>query len=229
MQQATYASVSQPRRNEGGQQAHSNGHSPQTGSSKPEGNRHARERSPTHQPKTNIEDEQMYILTLLTDSNMHQNMTGLRKKYFPPKLNHLGGHVTLFHALPESKLESDIIPALKELALKTKKFELGATTPFKLKKGIAIGMPKDHGGSASRDVHTTLVRKWSDFLSQQDFGFQAHFTIMNKVDDEKEIDQAFHDVKDGWQPCFGTAEGLSLYRYSPKGWHWQNNFDFQDK
>ncbi|KAF2220870.1 hypothetical protein BDZ85DRAFT_185232, partial [Elsinoe ampelina] len=179
-----------------------------------------------HQPKTNVEDEQMYILTLLTDRNMHQSMTELRKKYFPPKLNHLDAHITLFHALPESKLESDILPAIKDLAQKTTKFELGATTPFKLKKGIAVGMPKDHGGNASRIVHTVLVRKWSKFLSQQDFSFQAHFTIMNKVDDSQEVDRAFRDVKDQWEACFGTAEGFSLYRYTPAGWHWKENFAF---
>lgn len=228
MMQTVHHSSSQPRHNGDHEQQH-NGRNTQAnnGQGAPRGDGQTRERSPSHKPNTSGTEGQMYILTLLTDQHMHRSMTDLRKKYFPPKLNHLDAHITLFHALPESKLESDVMPAIKDLAHRTNKFELAATTPFKLKKGIAIGMPKDHGGVGSRNVHTTLVRQWSDFLSQQDFGFQAHFTIMNKVDDAKEIDKAFKDLKDGWEPCFGKAEGLSLYRYSPSGWHLMEHFTFQ--
>ncbi|PNS16642.1 hypothetical protein CAC42_4606 [Sphaceloma murrayae] len=230
MQQASYASVSQLRQNGGhtGIPAKPERRTDNQGSQAENGERH-REKDPSHQPKTSTENEEMYILTLRTDKNLHETMTNLRSKHFPPKLNHLDAHITLFHALPKSKLDSHVIPAVKEVTQATTKFELGATTPFKLKKGIAIGMPKDHGGNASRDLHSKLVRKWSDFLSQQDFSFQAHYTIMNKVEDREHIDEAFRDVKDGWKACFGTAEGITLYRYHPSAWHWQADFDFQDR
>lgn len=151
----------------------------------------------------------------------------MRKKYFPPKLNKLDAHLTLFHALPGSKLEDEILPALQEVADSTSKFQLLASSPFKLRKGIAIGVPKSHGGDDARNVHTQLKSRWHDFLSDQDAGgFAAHYTIMNKVDDSKQVDQAFQDVEDQWRPCRGTVEGLSLWRYDRGYWQWQQNFGF---
>ncbi|GAM87877.1 hypothetical protein ANO11243_059050 [Dothideomycetidae sp. 11243] len=185
-----------------------------------------RQRSPSQQPRNSHADEQMYILTLLADSSLHSAMNELRKQYFPPHINRLEAHITLFHALPQSHLDDRILPSIEDLVANTSPFELGATTPFKLKKGIAIGLPKDHGGNDARGIHRALMRQWEDFLSQQDRSFQAHFTIMNKVDDSKRVGQTFHDLQDGWKPHFGTADGLSLWKYHPKGWELMRHFRF---
>ncbi|KAF2153891.1 hypothetical protein K461DRAFT_266991 [Myriangium duriaei CBS 260.36] len=190
---------------------------------------HVRQRSPSQQPQNSHSNEQMYILTLLTNEDLHVAMNDLRKKYFPPELNRLEAHITLFHALPQSQLESKVMPAIDDLVQKTSPFRLGATTPFKLRKGIAIGMPKDHGGNTSRQVHRTLARRWQDFLSQQDQSFQAHFTIMNKVDESERVDRAFQEIQNGWKPYFGTAEGLSLWKYHAGNWEFVKDFRFVTK
>lgn len=160
----------------------------------------------------------MYILTLLADSKLHRAMNDIRKRYFPPQLNKLEAHITLFHALPESRLDGVVLPAIKDLVQTTSPFQLGATTPFKLKKGIAIGMPKDHGGNAARWVYQSFQRQWRDFLSPQDMSFQAHYTVMNKVDDRKKVDNAFAQLQSNWKPHFGTAEGVSLWKYNAGHW-----------
>lgn len=183
--------------------------------------------SPAHIPRTNAPESEVYVLTFLTDTKHHDILTGMRKKYFPPKLNKLDAHLTLFHALPGSKLEDEILPVLQDVAGSTRQFQILAATPFRLRKGIAIGVPKSHGGEDARTVHSKLKCQWQSFLSDQDAGgFAAHYTIMNKVDDGKEVDKAFQDVEEQWKPCGGTAMGLSLWRYERGYWKWQSNFDF---
>lgn len=181
----------------------------------------------SHIPRTSRPEKEVYILTFLTDQTLRDKMTALRKTYFPPKLNRLDAHLTLFHALPGSKLNSDIIPVLRDIAGSTIPFRVFASTPFKLRRGIAIGVPKGSGGDDARAVHKLLKRRWLEFLSPQDAGgFATHYTIMNKVDTEKEVDDAFADVEQGWRPVNGEVLGLELWRYDRGGWDWQQEFRF---
>lgn len=189
---------------------------------------HKRTPSPSHVPKTSSAEDAVYVLTLLTDTKHHRTLTETRKKYFPPRLNKLEAHITLFHALPGSKLEESIKPTLREVSNKTTQFHILAATPFRLNKGIAIGMPKSQGGDDARQVHGQLKGAWREFLSSQDAGgFAAHYTIMNKVDDEKEVQKAFEQVQDEWRGCHGTVLGLSLFKYD-RG-HWVHEEDFKFK
>lgn len=150
---------------------------------------HTRTTSPSHIPKTS-QQEPVYVLTLLTDDAHQKRMTALREKYFPRKLNKLGAHLTLFHALPESKLESTIIPTIKRMTAEWQPFSVNAAKPFRMKKGIAISVPKNQGGDLAQKVHGALLGAWKGegWLSEQDAGgMRAHYTIMNKVDDEGEV------------------------------------------
>jgi len=155
-------------------------------------------------------------------------MTQWRKDYFPARLNKLDAHLTLFHALPGSKLDDEIIPTLEATAKSTEQFHILAATPFRLKHGIAIGVPKTAGGTTARDVHAKLRDQWRPFLSDQDAGgFAAHYTIMNKVDDDKKVNGAFAEVEQNFQACPGMIEGLSLWRYDRSRWEWARDFVFQ--
>lgn len=188
---------------------------------------HKRTPSPSHVPKTSSAEDSVYVLTLLTDAKHHRTLTETRKKYFPPRLNRLEAHITLFHALPGSLLEESIKPTLREISSKTNQFHLLAATPFRLNKGIAIGLPKSSGGDDARQVHQQLKAAWGDFLSRQDAGgFAAHYTIMNKVDDEKEVQKAFEQVQDEWKGCHGTVLGLSLFKYDRGNWVHNEDFKF---
>lgn len=154
-------------------------------------------------------------------------MTKMREKYFPPRLNRLEAHVTLFHALPESQLEQTIKPVLAEVSKSTAPFPISAAKPFRLSKGIAIGVPKFKGGDDAREVHGRLKESWKDFLSRQDAGgLAAHYTIMNKVDDEAVVQKALSEVEGQWSGCKGTVEGLSLFRYDRGNWVHVQDFHF---
>lgn len=182
---------------------------------------------PEHVPRTAAHGEDVYILTFNTSEQLHKDMTALRNKYFPPKLNRLEAHLTLFHALPQSKLEDSIQPVLEQTAASQNGFDISAATPFKLRRGIAIGVPKGSGGDTARAIHASLQSQWRDFLSDQDAaGFAAHYTIMNKVDREEDVNKAFAEVKKDWQPCHGSVKGLSLWRYNQSRWEWTRDYTF---
>jgi hypothetical protein len=186
--------------------------------------------SPSHLPNTaTAGQERVYILTLHTTPSHHARLTALRGKYFPRHLNKLSAHLTLFHALPGSKLHSSIIPTIEDIALHTTPFEIHATKAFRLKKGIAIAISKEKGGKQGQAVHRELQRRWGaeGFLSEQDAGgCRLHYTIMNKVDDEDEVEKAFREVVGSFGGDEGVAEGLALWRYDRGFWRAERTFLF---
>lgn len=165
-----------------------------------------------HGAENDLADSRMYVLTLLTDSKHHDCMTALRRGYFPAKLNKLASHVTLFHALPEDKLEHEIIPELESRVSQTKAYRIQATKASRLNKGVAIDIADDidhaqhqrkgpansnkpRGRNMTRIIHAELRKKWSDWLSEQDSKPpKIHYTIMNKVNDEAICEKAMGEV-----------------------------------
>lgn len=182
----------------------------------------------THLPNTTSPERNVYILTFLTDAPSHKAMTDLRTQYFPRHLNRLNAHLTLFHALPGSQLSSSIMPTLTTLAYSTSPFPISATTPFKLRHGIAVGVPKGRGGDEARRVWRILRDEWRGFLSEQDrAGFKAHYTIMNKEEDDLKATKAFEEVERSWRVVRGRVEGLSLWLYEKGRWKHEVDFRFE--
>ncbi|KAK5116853.1 hypothetical protein LTR85_009113 [Meristemomyces frigidus] len=177
-------------------------------------------------------NEPVYVLTLLTDKPHHDRMTALRTSYFPKHLNKLEAHLTLFHALPGSKLERSIIPVLQSVANATAPFRVRTTKAFRLKKGIAIAVAKNQGVVQAQGVHHALQEPWAQegFLSEQDAGgCRIHYTIMNKVDEESSVVKALEEVQNTFHSDVGWADGLGLWRYDRGFWRWERRFNFAAK
>ena len=185
-------------------------------------------RKPDHVANTSSDNEDSYILTLRTDAHHHGTMTALRNKYFPKHINKLEAHISLFRALPGSKLLDPIIPDIESLAYVQTRFEINASTPFRLRQGIAVKLDKAGAISAAK-VHRELKTKWSaaGFLSKQDNGrFQPHYTIQNKVDDEKKVEEAMEELESDFKGCGGIVGGLTLWKYSRGYWRKERDFSF---
>ena len=189
--------------------------------------------SPSHIPQTGAAEEEVYILTLLTGKAHHQRMTELRRKYFPKHLNKLAAHLTLFHALPGSRLDSDIVPVIEDIARNTQPFSITAHHAFRLgRRSIAIDVPYKSGGAEAKQVRDALQEPWKQqgFLSEQDAGRTGrafpHYTIMNKVDDEVEVQKALEELQRDFRPDRDVISGLGLYRYDRGFWRWVKNYDF---
>ncbi|KAL8792204.1 MAG: hypothetical protein Q9195_005226 [Heterodermia aff. obscurata] len=182
-------------------------------------------KNPDHVANTGIEEESTYVLTLRTNREFHERINDLRKQYFPPQLNKLDAHITLFHALPGSQLAS-IVSDLLETARTQQRFQIKTLKPLKYAHGVAL----DASNEDAHRLWTAFERKWgpagADFLSKQDRQFKAHYTVQNKV--EKEVaDQTWEEVRDRFESDQGEAIGFTLYKYMKSGhWRFQRTFKF---
>lgn len=184
-------------------------------------------RNPDYIAKTqHSQPEDNYILTLHTDAVHHKTMTALRNRHFPPHINKLAAHIALFRALPGSKLSAVIIPDLEHLTSTQQPFTITASTPFRLRQGVAVSLERP-GANAASSLHRELKGRWAEFLSKQDGGgFQAHYTIQNKVDDEQKVEETMDLVKKEFQGSQGTVNGLTLWKYDRGYWRKERDFVF---
>ncbi|KAI1461505.1 hypothetical protein F4805DRAFT_465123 [Annulohypoxylon moriforme] len=137
----------------------------------------------------------------------------------------LSAHISLFHALPGSSLNSirsDIAAAVACI----KPFQIRAMgPPIRMGRGgVSVSVT---GLRPVEELVKDLQAKWRDVLSPQDRRpFCGHYTLMNKEKDPGKVAQCLQDIchelpSEGY---LGTAIGLSLWRYD-NGW-WLHKEDF---
>lgn len=179
-----------------------------------------------HKPNTAAEEECVYVLTLKTSDEIAVPINQLRETWFPKKLNRTPAHLTYFHALPHSQLNT-MEEKLASIASRFQPFQVAAAEPFQMRRGVGINMGV--GAKEAKSLHEQMRGAWMDFLSEQDKGgFKPHWTVMNKEDDEKRVDDALQEVKKELESDRkdGLAVGLELWRYDHGNWVWHNEFLF---
>jgi 2'-5' RNA ligase superfamily len=182
---------------------------------------------PDHTPRTNTPCEETFFLSLKTDKAHHSAVTALREKYFPPGLNKLTAHIVLSRALPKSEL-AKIILDIHPLVRQQHTFPIKVSRPFRLRQGVGIDISS--GADEARAIAETLRSKWEAFLSrQEDGGFRPHYTVMNKVDDEKEIERCLDEVGRGFDASEGVVVGLNFRRYDKGFWRYERSWGFKKK
>ena len=184
------------------------------------------ENNPAHIPKTSQDEASSYILTLQTTEELHISVNNLRQRYFPRKLNKIPAHLTLFHALPGSKLES-IRKDPCEVAGSQTSFSLSTGNVKRLKRGVAIFA---NGTQSAEKLHGRLRDMWLDWLSEQDGGgFQGHWSVMNKVEDEEAVQRAEKEIAESFMGVKGEAQGLTLWKYEKGFWRFPEQYTFSRK
>ncbi|KAF3006453.1 mannose-1-phosphate guanyltransferase [Curvularia kusanoi] len=180
-----------------------------------------------HKPKTGAEEELVYVLTLKLTDSLAKPMNSMREQYFPRRLNRTPAHLTLFHALPDSRFAA-LDSGLSQLATSTRPFFVSTGKPFRMRLGIGINVGK--GYNRMKQVHEELRSQWMPYLSEQDAGgWRPHWTVMNKVNEEKKVDEVFQAVeKEVTQNVQeGQAIGLDLWRYDKGNWVFANEYKFK--
>lgn len=180
-----------------------------------------------HKPNTDAEEELVYVLTLKLTDSLAKPMNSMREHYFPKRLNRTPAHLTLFHALPDSQFAA-IDGELVQLSASTKPFFVSTGKPFRMRLGVGVNVGK--GYNRMKQVHQNLRSQWMPHLSEQDQGgWRPHWTIMNKVNEEKKVDEAFQVVeKEMLQNVReGQAIGLDLWRYDKGNWIFANEYKFK--
>ncbi len=163
-----------------------------------------------------VSDDRPLVLTLALAEADQQRFDALRRTHFPADRNHLGAHVTLFHALPGAAL--DEVGVLVAAAARREAFDVAVTGVRLLGRGVAYTMASDDLAALHRALLHAVTAAFGDAVTAQDRQrLAAHVTVQNKVTPERA--RALHEqLSAGFVPGGVRAVGLVLWRYAGGPW-----------
>lgn len=156
---------------------------------------------------------QPLILTLQLDARADAYFQEMRRRHFPPSLNIVPAHLTLFHQLPGDRLDA-VMRRVGETAIVTQPFNVTVAGLRKLGRGVAYLIESD----ALTKLRAQLAAGFSDWLIAQDKEpFRPHVTIQNKVAPHEAAALYDHLTRE-FVPFEATAEGVQIWRYEGGPW-----------
>jgi 2'-5' RNA ligase len=157
--------------------------------------------------------ERPLIVTLQLDARSADYFDRLRAAHFPPAINHLRAHLTLFHNLPGSE-ERAVLASLGRAAAARAPFAMEVAGLMKLGRGTAFRIESD----ALAALRADLAAAFDGWLTKQDREkFRPHVTVQNKV--AAPVASALFDhLSRDFSPFAAVAEGLQLWRYEGGPW-----------
>ncbi len=160
------------------------------------------------------------ILTLKLDPASFDRFDGLRRAHFPPALNHIPAHLTLFHKLPGERLE-EVVAYLATSAV-AGPLQLRANGLRKLGRGTAFEIT----GAELKSFRGGLAARWAEWLTPQDLqGFRPHVTVQNKV--EPIMARALYEsLSDSFHPFDLQGIGVLVWRYLGGPWRLEAEVGF---
>lgn len=161
------------------------------------------------------------ILTVELEAKAFQFFNALRKIYFPPQLNFIDAHLTLFHHLPN---DAAVIDAVAKTSKEHNPLLLNISEPALIGNGVAYTIECDR----LMQLHKSLQQQWDNFLIPQDKQkLWPHVTIQNKVpsEDAKQLQQFLKQNFSGFETV-GTA--LQLWEYHRGPWKLLQTFPLQN-
>jgi 2'-5' RNA ligase len=146
----------------------------------------------------------------------------LRRRHFPPEINFVGAHMTLFHQLPGNE-EDAILRAVARVATGTAPFAVDVAGPMKLGRGVALRIE----GAELNALRARLAAAFGPWLVKQDRQkFRPHVTVQNKA--APHVAAALFDhLAATLPPIRAIIEGLQLWRYRHGPWSPVAAFPFQ--
>ncbi|MET4076833.1 2'-5' RNA ligase family protein [Hymenobacter sp. UYCo722] len=153
------------------------------------------------------------ILTLRLDPASQAYFDALRQRHFPPAINYLAAHLTLFHHLPGAELAA-VRAHLQTLARATGPLPLRVAGLRSLGRGVAFNLENDE----LRALHRQLQTHFAPYLTSQDQQkLQPHVTIQNKVDPAA-ARQLLAEMQADFVPFEAVGTGLRLWAYRGGPW-----------
>lgn len=159
------------------------------------------------------------VLTLSIDPASQHHFEALRREHYPPELNRIPAHVSLFHQLPGTK---EIEGALREVCADLSAFPVQVQGLRSLGRGVAFTLASPELMS----LHRELVRRFEPYLIPQDRQrFQPHIVVQNKVAPERA-----RELLARLQASFVSSEvqgtGLTWWEYLGGPWRLMDTFSF---
>ena len=160
------------------------------------------------------------ILTLRLDNQSQKHFEALRQAHYPPALNQIPAHLTLFHQLPET---DSTLQTLHELATAQPAFPLTVKGLRNLGRGVAYEL----ASATLLDLHRSLAACFEEDLTRQDRQrFQPHIVVQNKAT-SGEARALLKELQSVPFPPRVRACGLDLWRYLDGPWMHLQTFPFQ--
>ena len=158
------------------------------------------------------------VMTAVFDAQSFAVLDGLRRRFFPPALNRVPAHATLFHHLPGAELRAISALAAARCAEAGPMDFTMAATRF-LGRGVAFEI--DCPGLVA--LRSGLAAAWKGWLTPQDGqGYRPHATIQNKASSDEARDA--RRQLDAALPITGQIEGLALWHYRGGPWEEAGRF-----
>ena len=161
------------------------------------------------------------IVTLSLDPESAAWFNDQREQYFPPALNRIPAHVTLFHALPG---DASTRYALQQASSAVAPFRLRMTGVRSMGRGVLYGLES----AELMDVHRALVGAFRSFLTPQDKQpLRPHVVVQNKVE-PAEAKALLTKLSAEFMPRPVQAIGLDWWEYLGGPWRLLEHFAFSD-
>jgi 2'-5' RNA ligase len=155
------------------------------------------------------------ILTLMVDTTSQAHFDALRQQHFPPAINYLAAHLTLFHHLPGNE-RAAVQAHLQAVAQARPPLVLRVAGLRSLGRGVAFTLENDE----LRALHRQLQADFAPHLTPQDRQkLQPHITVQNKVDPAA-ARLLLAELQRDFVPFEARGTGLHLWAY--RGGPWQS-------
>ena len=159
------------------------------------------------------------ILTLELDAPSQSHFESLRRQHYPPHLNQIPAHISLFHQLPPL---GEIAETL-ESASHRPPFPIRITGLRSLGRGVAYTL----AATELKTLHAELSTAFADHLIPQDRQpFHPHIVIQNKSTPER-ARALLTQLQSTFQPFEAQATGLTLWNYLNGPWERVHFFNFR--
>jgi 2'-5' RNA ligase len=169
-------------------------------------------------------DPRPLILTALLEPHVQARFEDLRRTHYPPELNRVPAHVSLFHQLPGSELEA-VKRRLKALCAEMPPPPVAVTGLKLLGKGVAYKLRAPE----LVDLRGELADGWSTLLIPQDrAGFDPHVTIQNKVTPASAKATLAH-LSGSFLPFDTRAVAIAIWRYFDGPWEALGSVPFRGR
>ena len=153
------------------------------------------------------------IVTLALDAAAQTYFNALRRQHFPPAINYLAAHLTLFHHLPGPNPVA-LASQLRELCWLQRPLPLQVTGLRSLGRGVAFTLENEE----LRGLHHRLQTAFAPQLTPQDQQkLQPHVTIQNKVEPAV-ARKLLAELQADFSPFGAMGTGLHLWAYRQGPW-----------
>ncbi|MQW88331.1 2'-5' RNA ligase family protein [Sinorhizobium saheli] len=159
------------------------------------------------------------IVTAHVDNDDLQFFDALRTRFFPPELNFLRAHVTMFHKLPpEHRLHIDDV--LRQAAQMTGTVEVEVTGVRNMGNGVSFVLESENLARVRENLKTAF-KSWLGPQDRQPW--RPHVTVQNKVHWQK-ADALYDMLSSEFARRTLRVKGFDVWSYIQGPWRHERYF-----